>query len=237
MKQKLLYVLCTFFMPLIALCQGGTVQDAAIPKDAPVNVTMTDFKGNILSREIVIFRSFLNGREYQGLTDTTGKFSTRLPAGDKYEIFILGFKDSTSYIILDIPPVQGKAYYKNPFKVNIQFLPAKSFILEDCNFETGKADLEEDSYKVLDELVAYLNRKEDERIELQGHTDNVGSAKSNLILSEARANTVRTYLISKGIDPNRVTAKGYGLTVPIADNKTEEGRAQNRRTEVKILDN
>lgn len=236
MKQKLLYLLFTFLVPFIVHSQTGTVQDAAIPKDAPVNVSMTDFKGNILSREIVIFRSFLNGREYQGLTDTTGRFTTRLPAGDKYEIFILGFKDSTSYIILDIPPVQGKAYYKNPFKVNIQFLPAKSFVLEDCNFETGKADLEEDSYKVLDELVAYLNRKDDERIELQGHTDNVGSAKSNLILSDARANTVRNYLISKGIDPYRVTAKGYGLTVPVSSNKTEEGRAQNRRTEVKILD-
>lgn len=237
MKQKLLYFLLTFLVPLFAFSQGGAVQDASIPKDAPVNVTMTDFKGNLLSREIVIFRSNLNGREYQGLTDTTGKFTTRLPAGDKYEIFILGFKDSTSYIVLDIPALQGKAYYKNPFKVDIQFLPAKSFVLEDCNFETGKADLEEDSYKVLDELVAYLNRKDDERIELQGHTDNVGTPKNNLILSEARANTVRTYLLSKGIDPNRVTAKGYGLTVPVASNKTEEGRAQNRRTEVKILDN
>ena len=237
MKQKLIFSLIVFLMPFFAFCQGGTVQDASIPKDAPVNVSMTDFKGNILPREIVIFRSNLNGREYQGLTDTTGKFSTRLPAGDKYEIFILGFKDSTSYIFLDIPALQGKAYYKNPFKVDIQFLPAKSFVLEDCNFETGKADLEEDSYKVLDELVAYLNRKDDERIELQGHTDNVGSAKSNLILSEARANTVRTYLLAKGIDPNRVTAKGYGLTVPVSSNKTEEGRAQNRRTEVKILDN
>lgn len=212
------------------------VQDASIPKDAPVRVSMTDFKGRILPREIVIFRSNLNGREYQGLTDTTGKFTVRLPAGDKYEIFILGFKDSTSYIVLDIPPLQGKAYYKDPFKVDIQFMPAKSFVLEDCNFETGKADLEEDSYKVLDELVAYLNRKDDERIELQGHTDNVGSAKSNLVLSEARANTVRNYLLAKGIDPNRVTAKGYGLTVPVASNKTEEGRAQNRRTEVKILE-
>lgn len=236
MKRKLFYSLISFLIPVIAFSQGGTVQDASIPKDAPVNVSMTDFKGNILSREIVIFRSNLNGREYQGLTDTTGKFSVRLPAGDKYEIFILGFKDSTSYIVLDIPPLQGKAYYKDPFKVAIQFMPAKSFVLEDCNFETGKADLEEDSYKVLDELVAYLNRKDDERIELQGHTDNVGSAKSNLVLSEARANTVRNYLLSKGIDPNRVTAKGYGLTVPIASNKTEEGRAQNRRTEVKILD-
>jgi outer membrane protein OmpA-like peptidoglycan-associated protein len=183
-----------------------------------------------------VFRSFGNGREYQGITNLDGRFSTRLPAGDKYEIFILGFKDSTSYVVLDIPPLEGRAYYKNPFKVDIQFMPSKSFVLEDCNFETGKADLQEDSYKVIDELVAYLKRKEDVRIELGGHTDNVGSAKSNQVLSEDRANTVRNYLIEKGIDPERVTAKGYGLTKPVESNKTEEGRALNRRTEVTILD-
>ena len=223
-------------MPFIAISQNGNVQNAAIPKDAPVNVSMTDFKNNILPNEIVIFRSMANGREYQGLTDSTGRFATRLPSGDKYEIFILGFKDSTSYNVLDIPALTGNAYYKNPFKIDIQFLPAKSFILEDCNFETGKADLLPEAFPVLDELVAYLVRKEDERIEIGGHTDNVGTAKSNQVLSEARANTVRSYLITKGIDPNRLTAKGYGFTVPVADNKTAEGRAQNRRTEVKILE-
>ncbi len=236
MTQKLLYVLFSFLVPFMAHSQSGTVQNANIPKDAPVNVSMTDFKNNILPHEIVIFRSFANGREYQGLTDTTGRFSTRLPAGDKYEIFILGFKDSTSYIVLDIPATTGNAYYKNPFKVDIQFLPAKSFVLDDCNFETGKAELRPESYAVLDELVAYLVRKEDERIELGGHTDNVGTAKKNLILSDARANTVRAYIIMKGIDPLRVTAKGYGFTVPVAENTTAEGRALNRRTEVKILD-
>ncbi len=215
---------------------SGTVQDASIPKDAPIDVSMTDFKKNILPYEIVVFRSKGNGREYQGITDLNGQFSTRLPAGDNYDIFIMGFKDSTSYNILEIPALEGRAYYKNPFKIEIQFLPSKSFVLEDCNFETGKADLEEDSYKVIDELVAYLKRKEDVRIELGGHTDNVGSAKSNQVLSEARANTVRDYLLSKGIDPERVTAKGYGLTVPVESNKTAEGRALNRRTEVKILD-
>lgn len=236
MKQKILSSLIVLLTPFIVFCQNGTVQDASIPKDAPVNVKLTDFKNNILNNEIVIFKSALNSKEYQGLTDSLGKFSFRLPVGDKYEIYILGFKDSTlNDNVLTIPPTTGKAYYKNPFVVEIQHLPAKSFILEDCNFETGKADLKEESFKVIDELVAYLNRKDDERIELGGHTDNVGTAKSNQILSEARANTVRTYLIAKGIDPARVTAKGYGLSKPIASNKTADGRAQNRRTEVTIL--
>ncbi|MBS1510463.1 MAG: OmpA family protein [Bacteroidetes bacterium] len=234
MKTKVLSVLLWFLLPCFAMAQGN-VQNAAIPKDAPVNVTMTDFKNNVLNNEIVVFKSKGNGREYEGLTDDKGKFSIRLPAGDSYEIFILGFKDSTSYNILEIPALTGNAYYKNPFEVGIQYLPSKSFVLEDCNFETGKATLEESSYAVLDELVAYLNRKEDEKIEIGGHTDNVGAAAMNLTLSQDRANTVKAYLITKGIDPSRITAKGYGMSKPVASNATAEGRAQNRRTEVTIL--
>lgn len=221
---------------MIAFSQNGTVQNAAIPKDAPVNVKMTDFKNNVLNNEIVVFKSKANGKEYEGITDSTGKFSTRLPAGDIYEIYVLGFKDSTSYNVLDIPATKGNAYYKNPFEVNIQHQAAKSFVLTGCNFETGKADLIEDSYTVLDELVAYLVRQDDVKIEVGGHTDNVGTVKSNLILSEARANTVKTYLVTKGIDASRVTTRGYGSSVPVSSNKTAAGKADNRRIEVKILD-
>lgn len=235
-KQSFIYLAICFLMPLAMFAQTSPVQNAAIPKDAPIDVTVSDFKNNLRVNEIIVFRSQLNAKEFQGLTNDNGKFSIRLPAGDKYEIFILGFKDSTSYNVLDIPATTGNAYYKDAFKVDIQFQPAKTFVLDDCNFETGKATLQPESYSVLDELVAYLNRKDDEKIELGGHTDNVGSAASNLKLSLDRANTVRAYLLTKGIDPDRVTAKGYGMTQPIADNKSEDGRAQNRRTEVKILE-
>ena len=236
MKKILLVLFTGILSQFTVSAQTGTVQNAAIPKDAPINVTVTDFKNNFLSQEIIVFRSKLNGREYQGISGADGKFSTRLPAGDSYEIFILGFKDSTSYNVFDIPAPKGNAYYKDPFKVDIQFQPSKTFILENVNYETGKALLDEDSYPVLDELVAYLNRRDDQRIEIGGHTDNVGTAANNLKLSMERAVTVMQYLISKGISPSRLEAKGYGMTVPIESNKTDEGRAQNRRTEVKILD-
>ncbi|WP_462254733.1 OmpA family protein [Ferruginibacter sp.] len=237
MKHYIFYLLLTITFPFVAVSQNGTVQNAAIPKDAPVDVSMTDFKNNVLNNEIVVFKSKLNGKEYQGLTNDKGKFSIRLPYGDTYEIFILGFKDSASYNFIEIPTPQGNnAYYKKPFEVDLQHLPEKNFILEGCNFETNKSDLEESSYVVLDELVVYLNRKDDERVELGGYTDNVGTPEKNLKLSQDRANTVRAYLLMKGIDPTRVTAKGYGMSNPVASNKTEEGRAQNRRTEVKILE-
>jgi outer membrane protein OmpA-like peptidoglycan-associated protein len=235
MNSKIFYFLLVSFLPLATFSQNGNTQNASIPKDAPVHVLMTDFKSKILNNEIVVFKSKANGKEYEGLTDSTGQFSTRLPNGDIYEIYVMGFKDSTAYNVLDIPMPKGNAYYKKPFEVNIQHQGAKSFVLNDCNFETGKATLQPESYTVIDELVAYMQRKDDEKIEIGGHTDNVGNAKSNKILSEARANTVRAYLLTKGIEPERVFAKGYGMTVPIASNKTAAGKAQNRRTEVKIL--
>src|SRR6476659_10453860 len=102
-KHYIFYLLLALFLPFAALSQTGTVKNASITKDAPVNVTMTDFKNNVLNNEIVVFKSKANGKEYEGLTDDKGKFSIRLPSADTYEIFILGFKDSTSYNFLEIP--------------------------------------------------------------------------------------------------------------------------------------
>ncbi len=229
------YLAVIFFTPLFISAQG--TQPMNLPKDATVDVSIADAKsGNMLNHEIVIFRSKINNREYQGLSDSAGKFALRLPAGDKYEIFILGFNDSTSYNVLDIPALKGNQFYKNPFKVDIQFEAPKSFVLDNCTFESGKATLKPEAYGVLDDLVEYLKRKEDERIEIGGHTDNVGKAEANMILSTNRANTVRAYLLTKGIDPDRLYSKGYGMTVPIAENDDEEGRQMNRRTEVKIIE-
>jgi len=224
MKSFLLFIMLVPFL--------GIAQKAAT---ASVDVAISDFKDKALENEVIIFRSFLNGNEFSGKSDETGKFSLELPAGDKYEIFILGFKDSTSYNVFEIPAPPPNSSYKDAFKVDIKFMPSKTFVLEDCNFETGKATLEPESYSVIDELYAYLLRKPEDVIEIGGHTDNVGKAAANLKLSEERATAVKNYLIAKGIEPSRIIAKGYGMTQPVADNKTEEGRATNRRTEVKIL--
>lgn len=232
---KRIYLFLLTILPFAGFAQLPPA-DLNLPKDAQVNVSIADAKsGRLLNNEIVVFRSLLNGREYQGLSDSVGKFTLRLPTGAKYEIFILGFNDSTSYNFLDIKALQGNQYYKKPFTVDIQFEAPKAFVLDNCTFETGKAELKPEAYTVLDELVEYLKRKDDEKIEVGGHTDDVGKAEANMILSQNRANTVRAYLLMKGIAPERVTAQGYGLTQPVAENDTAEGRSLNRRTEVKIL--
>jgi len=238
MKNKFLLIIVGIFLLMKAShAQSNTVQqNASQSKDAPVDVSISDFKMNLLSHEIVVFRSQLNQKEYQGLSQEDGKFSLRLPAGDKYDIFILGFKDSVSNITLDIPALGPNQSYKTAQKVDLFHQPAKTFVLDDVNFETGIADLKIESFPVLDELVAYLNRKDDERIEIGGHTDNVGKPAANILLSMERAKSVMTYVITKGIDAARLTAKGYGSSIPVASNVTSEGKAMNRRTEIKILE-
>lgn len=113
----------------------------------------------------------------------------------------------------------------------IDFNKQVNLILKGVNFKTGSAELTAEAKVVLNEVVASLKENPDVTLEIQGHTDNVGNAASNMTLSDNRAKSVRTYLISQGIDGARLTAKGFGLTKPIADNKTPEGRLKNRRIE------
>ncbi len=87
----------------------------------------------------------------------------------------------------------------------------------------------------LDKIVQLLNDNPTLKIQISGHTDNVGKPADNLALSNNRAKTVVSYLINKGISPQRLSYKGFGETQPVADNKTEEGRAKNRRTEMKVI--
>ncbi len=87
----------------------------------------------------------------------------------------------------------------------------------------------------LDKLVQLLLENPSLKIEISGHTDNVGKPADNLTLSNNRAKAVVTYLLSKNIPVARLVAKGYGETKPVADNKTEEGKALNRRTEMKVI--
>jgi outer membrane protein OmpA-like peptidoglycan-associated protein len=111
----------------------------------------------------------------------------------------------------------------------------QQFILKGVNFESGSAVLTPDSHRVLDEVVRSLMAYPEVKVEIQGHTDNVGKASFNLGLSERRAEAVKQYLVNAGIDPSRVTVKGYGEEAPVAGNTTPEGRAQNRRIEFKRL--
>lgn len=112
------------------------------------------------------------------------------------------------------------------------FTGGGALVLEGVNFETGKAVLLPASTAVLDRVAESLANNPGVNVEVGGHTDNTGSRATNTRLSAARANAVRDYLIGKGIDGARLTAKGYGPDQPVQDNTTAAGRAANRRVEL-----
>jgi len=108
-------------------------------------------------------------------------------------------------------------------------------ILKNIYFEFGKSNLKPESYAGLDNVVKLLQSNETIRIEISGHTDNIGSLKTNTKLSTDRAKAVVDYLVKKGIPASRLEYKGYAFSQPIAPNNTDAGRAQNRRVEFKVL--
>lgn len=101
------------------------------------------------------------------------------------------------------------------------------------NFETGRSAIKSESQNIIDELHKMLTGNPTLKIVVEGHTDNVGNAASNKILSEQRATSVKTALVSKGISGDRIQTAGFGQDKPIADNTTDDGKAKNRRVEIR----
>ncbi|WP_372749991.1 OmpA family protein [Litorivivens sp.] len=111
----------------------------------------------------------------------------------------------------------------------------QSVILEGVNFEFDSAKLQVNAQRILDLVAKSLLDSPNFVVELQGHTDNVGTDSYNLMLSQDRANAVKAYLVGRGVAADRMVARGYGERQPIKDNSTEEGRERNRRVEMKVL--
>ena len=111
----------------------------------------------------------------------------------------------------------------------------QSIVLNDIYFEVGKADIDIAFSTDLDKLIQFLKDNPETRLEIQGHTDNTGSLNLNNKLSQSRANSVVDYLTKNGIERNQLIAKGYGSSLPVADNATAEGRTKNRRVVMKVL--
>lgn len=108
---------------------------------------------------------------------------------------------------------------------------AVSWTFDEISFEVGNADLSPQSYPVLDKIAAALDARPELKVAVEGHTDNTGSRKVNMNLSQRRAQAVVDYLVGKGISTSRLSAKGYGPDRPIADNGTRLGRSKNRRVQ------
>ncbi len=169
-----------------------------------------------------------------GQTDEKGNYFITLPVGKDY-VFNVNRKGylfwSDNFFMAGNPS-------DSTYKKDIALLPIEknaSIVMKNIFFDVNKSELKPESQTELNKLIQFLNDNPTLKIEISGHTDNSGKPADNLELSNNRAKAVVNYLISKKISPFRLLFKGYGETKPLGDNKTEEGRALNRRTEMKII--
>ena len=217
------------FISILILFATATV----FAQNAPLKIKVTDFQNQALEGEQVLFVEQTTKKEYKGVSDANGDIDLALPAG-KYDIKLKSVGAAEDFSTFEVPKLGPNQAYSTA-SMQIQIEEAKFFTLDNLHFDTGKWSIQKSSYNELNELVDYMKYKDDIKIEIGGHTDSDGDDASNMQLSQKRANEVKSYLVSKGISADRIKAIGYGETMPVSDNDTSQGKANNRRTEIKIL--
>jgi outer membrane protein OmpA-like peptidoglycan-associated protein len=217
-----------------------------LPEDAKpqknvvtINGKVTDEKGNPLDASLKWFNLELNSLA-GNLTSNpeTGDYLIVLPVGIKYSYFAekTGYYSVSKDIDLDSQSAH-KELVENITLVSLKSLQEseEAIKLNNIYFDFNKYELRPESFFELERVYKFLSDNPSINIEISAHTDSKGSDEYNMSLSQKRAESVVSYLVSKGVSPGRLIAKGYGKSQPVASNDTEEGRAMNRRVEMKIL--
>lgn len=166
---------------------------------------------------------------------TTGEYSFAVLFRNDYLLTVKkeGYAFSSRYFSKE------DTTFNQPKKVEIDIKPlevGETYRINDIYFKTDSFSLTPSSKVIIDDFIKFLNDNPNMKIAIHGHTDNVGNSLHNLYLSENRAKSVYEYMISKEINPKRLSYKGFGDTKPVDTNSTEEGRAKNRRTEFVIIE-
>ena len=177
----------------------------------------------------IVYKSYPTGGLSGSFNDSTFSFS--IFGSSKYQVTASAIGYIPRTVIVD--PKEAK---NNSIIHDIELTPTnKTVRLDHLIFDMGKAVIKPISFTELDELVAMMKANTKVEIQLEGHTDNQGSAEANLKLSQDRVDAVKKYLASKGIAKDRIKTKAFGGTQPLSMDKTEEARALNRRVELRVL--
>ena len=206
--------------PLRTLWVQGTVMDSLTRKGLPSAIELKETTTGMLVQKVI--------------TDETGNYLVTLPTGHDYSFTVnrKGYLFYTDRIYLAEENASEETFTQDILLRPIE--PNASFVMEHILFETNSYALDSTSNIELEKLVNWMQENPTMRIAIHGHTDNVGTTEANLSLSRSRARAVMTYLVRKGIHPQRITAQGFGESRPVAGNEDENGRALNRRTEIVV---
>jgi len=230
---------------VVVLADAKGVKDAhgATPSKIKGTKTEAALKFVVVDKDkgpipgIVIALTGKDGKKlFASETDATGYTELLVPVGQDYEVVYLslGMQEIAATIPVTSEPNQNIRLTLR-YKRILPPAPDRGIVLDNVHFDTGKSTIRPESLPELDRVVEYMTHKPNLKIEISGHTDNVGDPKSNKSLSQRRADACRAYLIKKGIDQGRVQAAGYGDSRPIAANDTVDGRQRNRRIEAQEL--
>lgn len=219
--KRTLFVLLLSIPIVFAHAQNGEITTKGKVTDSR---TGRGIKANI--RYSSIPTGSINGR----FNDSTFSFSIFGTA--KYQITASAEGYSPRTVIVDPKDINAE----NSVIRNISLSPkGEAIVLDHLIFAQGKAVIDPKSYAELDEVVQMMKENEKIEIQLEGHTDNVGSPKGNLELSESRVEAVKKYLVSSGIAKGRIKTKAFGGSQPLKNEMTPEARAMNRRVELRVL--
>lgn len=206
-------------------------------------LNIVDENGEPTNAKVQVFNESKQRTTMQGRDIKNGRMAKSYPKGS-YIMRIQKadyYADSVSFAIVEAGTIDSATVQLRPLPKIEEVIeePAvivgQTFILRNMNFATNQTAILPTSESALKTLYDFLTANPNSRIKIIGHTDAVGSDEANQRLSEGRANAIRTELINRGIDANRIEAEGRGESEPIADNDTDEGRAINRRVEIEIL--
>lgn len=206
--------------PAKTLWVKGKVYDKKTSKGLPSAVELTDLSTRTLLSKVQ--------------TDASGNYLITLPVGNDYAFTV----SRKGYLFFSENFSLKEKHPDSTYNIDIPLQPIEAnatIVLKNIFFDVNKYNLKEESTIELDNVYMLLRDNPTLKIQINGHTDNVGKINDNMVLSNNRAQAVVNYLIKKGIDPSRLSHKGFGPNEPVADNATEEGRAQNRRTELKVI--
>ena len=200
----------------------GSVYDKKTNAGLPSTVTLTEINSNKAPTEIK--------------TDEDGNFLVTLPVEKDYALNVnrkgyLFYSDNFSLI---------KNTVDSFFTLKIPLQPIEagaSVVLKNIFYGNNESKLKPESESELAKIISLLNENPGMKVQISGHTDNIGKKEVNQILSLNRAKSVVAFLITKGINPTRLSAKGFGDTMPLSSNDTEQGKSLNRRTEINVVSN
>jgi flagellar motor protein MotB len=175
----------------------------------------------------------------EGTADIQGRVVMLLPEGKKYKRLVKKFDldfDFDESKPFSLPAMPGPIVMESILKIRVVKSYLRTYNLDHVYFDTNKWDIKSESLKAIKTLIKAMESNPKMRVEIAGHTDNVGDDKSNMTLSQRRADAVVKYVLDNGIAQNRILAKGYGEIMPLASNDEDSGRQKNRRTEVRVIE-